>query len=799
MRPATAALALAFLMVAVAFAAAAAPARAADITGMYGGNLRMAVLAAPQWDPLSADATQQSMNALVWDTLARPEASRGEPEPWAAESWSYDAGTSSILVTPRAGLAWSTGTAITLADLQYTFSQYGFTVSVSAGHLVFAFPSGGAGRFFSEALYDPIAWNSAHVKMYSGLFYPNAANSSALLANTYYWAGRPYLDAVSLIPTTVDGAACRLLKSHNATFPWGIDFVGFPLAPTDLTDERTCSRYGGFTDGLGNPVNKSLSNPDPAKSEPFVSSVHHPGPRFLYYWMDSAGTVVPDASLRQALYLFVNKLTPAAIEPFSTPTNSLVNRLSWWFYSGPCPGADSCEVVRDAGFTTIRDPGGTPRQDTNPFPGAQALDLAGYLDRNGDGWRETPTGAPFALRIGSVAFNVDPRKTTMAGAYVDVIQRQGVNATLVVFSSWADLRTAEASHAVDMALETADTATTNPRFLETFAPLLAANDPNVTLHLALGRDATSLEARQLHYNHVTYYNALSAIVLPVLHYETLEAFDRDAFEGWVDAFGGVNNPWSFANVKLPQLGPLSIDLSAFSRTVTSGGQTTVQVVVTDANGAPVPGADVGLTLSAGSATTTGVTDANGRFSTVWTAPSVTESLDVTVTAEVTKAQYAGGTDAMTLTVHPAFRPLFVAVTVQANQLGAGNQTTVTVAVSSSGGGSGGGANVTLSVSLPGATLGAYSGTTDASGSFSTTFRASPSVRSIYRIDVSVSKAGYTPGEGTASVIVTPTPIQPSDYKTVDIVQNVPGFEALFVVAAIGAAVALLRLRRRREG
>src|SRR3989304_2429106 len=84
MRPAVAALGLALLMVAVAFALPSGSARAADLTGKYGGDLHMALLAAPSWNPLSTNPADANAHNLVWDTLARPDPTTGEPRPGGA-------------------------------------------------------------------------------------------------------------------------------------------------------------------------------------------------------------------------------------------------------------------------------------------------------------------------------------------------------------------------------------------------------------------------------------------------------------------------------------------------------------------------------------------------------------------------------------------------------------------------------------------------------------------------------------------------------------------------------------------
>src|SRR3972149_6457134 len=115
MRPAVAALGLALLMVAVAFALPEGSARAADLTGKYGGDLHMALLAAPSWNPLSTNPADANAHNLVWDTLARPDPTTGEPKPWAASGWTAGKGPGTTTRTatgpspPRRGGSRSRG------------------------------------------------------------------------------------------------------------------------------------------------------------------------------------------------------------------------------------------------------------------------------------------------------------------------------------------------------------------------------------------------------------------------------------------------------------------------------------------------------------------------------------------------------------------------------------------------------------------------------------------------------------------------------------------------------------------
>lgn len=93
--------------------------------------------------------------------------------------------------------------------------------------------------------------------------------------------------------------------------------------------------------------------------------------------------------------------------------------------------------------------------------------------------------------------------------------------------------------------------------------------------------------------------------------------------------------------------PARIELQEGPSSVTAGGKVSVTGVVYDSGDLPVPGVEVEIAASSGSIETAkAVTDANGRFSTVFTAPSAAG--EVTITAVLTASPAV--TDKITVSV-----------------------------------------------------------------------------------------------------------------------------------------------------
>src|SRR3990170_4282147 len=127
---------LAFVLVAVALLAGSipAPVGASHVGGLYGGDVRVALPAAPSLDPLQFEANR-IVQELVYESLTRLGPDQ-LPVPSLAVSWTVDSGAGTITFDLR-GAVWADGAAVTAQDVAWSFGKHlfggtasGFTVAV---------------------------------------------------------------------------------------------------------------------------------------------------------------------------------------------------------------------------------------------------------------------------------------------------------------------------------------------------------------------------------------------------------------------------------------------------------------------------------------------------------------------------------------------------------------------------------------------------------------------------------------------------------------------------------------------
>src|SRR5256712_13646534 len=151
---------------------------------------------------------------------------------------------------------------------------------------------------------------------------------------------------------------------------------------------------------------------------------------------------------------------------------------------------------------------------------------------------------------------------------------------------------------------------------------------------------------------------------------------------------------------------------------------------------------------------TGVTGSDGRFITTFTAPTIQQTQDVTIRADVGKPGYdsASGTTAITVRVIP--QRLTVMVERVSAVLDAGKTTGVTVTVTDLSGAPVPGANVTLRLDPAGVggELASTTGTTALNGTFSTTLTATVGADTTFRITAIATASGYTSSSASTSVL-----------------------------------------------
>src|SRR6266508_3458777 len=173
-----------------------------DVSALYGGSLRVAVRGALDLNPFTAtDADSWKVIPLVYDSLARVDPTTLVPVPWAAASWSIS-GTG-LSVTLRSDLRFSDGTALSAADVVYSYTEYknrgiapaDLAVSGSGTAVTLSSVSGG-GLLFGDGLTLPIVKSGTAASPVGGgpwKLQASTATSWTLAANPdHFW--RPNLD-----------------------------------------------------------------------------------------------------------------------------------------------------------------------------------------------------------------------------------------------------------------------------------------------------------------------------------------------------------------------------------------------------------------------------------------------------------------------------------------------------------------------------------------------------------------------------------------------------------------------------
>jgi len=742
----------------------AVPAKAThgDASGLYGGNLRVGVRSAISLNPFTAtNADSWNVIPLVYDSLGRIDSATLTPTPWAASSWSISGTT--LTATLRSDLKFHDGTTVGGADVVYSYNQYKTAGRVPAdlaaantGNTVTLSSASGGGLLFGRGLSLPIVkTGSVANPVGSGPWKltSSTATSWTLTANAAHFRP-PYLETVTFSVYSSTTTAATALLSGN------LDFIGWSL----LVDEPSqIINIGG--------VNKTLLND--------ATIVQNPGFRQLSFGfnMDSS-RVTSDASLRSALAVTLNPILYRQLYPSTIISRSPVIQEDVPWYN---PAVPTYQV-------TITIVGG--RSTALLTQSLQLLDNAGYLDRDGDGWRERPNGAPLALTVIGIPVTEDARTFTIQEATVDVFTRLGIRATLVSVPSATILSTLAGGN-YDVFAATLDT-TLDPGFLWDYVHssgalnIFGVVDSTLDANLSTANAALDPAARTTAVFDAQMRTMTQGFFVPVLHFNAIEAAVRGSFDGWVSMPGGVNNFWTYQMLHVAQLGPLSATLTVIPTAVKAGQTTTAIATVKDSAGAPVAGADVSFWIG-GIQVASGTTDLAGTLSKILTAPSAQGATDVQVTVQASKLGYAGATTSAWMTVASDTRPLAVSVSSSAVTIASRGQSTITVTVTS-GGSPVSGATVSVQVVGLGGSVATASGPTDAQGRFITTFTADVGPRTQFRIVATATAPGYVESSGSTTVVAEQRvgTVEPRVTAGLDTSTIIVAVLALVVIAALAA-------------
>jgi len=738
---------------------------------LYGGHITVAILASDAIDlnPVATGASSKIVHQLVYDSLMRKSADDLLPEAWLASSWAIDEVAKTITFQMRPEAKWSDGFNITPADVAANY-QPKYVVTTGPSSVTINASPVGIGRFLGEDAYLPIAKRVGDANNhFSGPFWANetAADHVILAANPNHWNGRPYLDYIRYdYYANISLAACAFIE-RNATF------IGAQLSSDDLNT-------------VNYPCNRKIVDTDNPVPQLFTSM--NPGLTVSYIGMNTAQAPLNDSTLRLAITKTVDRSGyPEKIKANSEIADSFVSPFNTYWFNVSAP---EYRVPRSVVGNVV----------TKIFDEINAeLELAGYMDWNFDGWRETPSKLPITLSL--------LRLRSETPAFVDTLENDirsiGIKVDDVPLDTYADIMTRVQNDTFSLYLGNMQ-ASQDPSFLRDYfsstqiaTGLNYFNYSSPTMDgLLNGADnAVNLAGRQKYVKDALAWIATDVPAAPILHFKALYVYDKLQYEGWVNQLGGINNFWSFYSLHAIQRGAMVVEVSALTlekNRLNAGSSTGILVSVTNESGG-LAGANVEITVSNGTMTNPiGVTDGFGSYLATYHAALVDMVTNVFITAKVTKPGHTEAVGQTAVAVYPATGKMAVVASLIPNtrNLKANEAIALTLEVTEEADSSVkvAGAFVQIAI-IPdgvGGQLSTAEGFTDATGRFTTSFSGSVSVDTTFALQIKVTKLGYEDRTMSVGLIVSKVGGTP----------QAPGPDVVILVAVVALMAFAYGARRR---
>ncbi|MFH0816494.1 MAG: ABC transporter substrate-binding protein [Methanobacteriota archaeon] len=347
-----------FLGMLAPFMAVVPEAKAAPIGGMYGGGFKIALQSEPgALNPLaSTDSETLKIIDLVYDSLARRDPATLALEPWVASSWTVDG--VNVTVALKENVLWHDGEEVTLDDVVYTYNIAGYapdcivnvTKDASAKTVTFTLDQPN-GTFLVDGLLlklVPDGFTNTSAPMGCGPYmYGSSVGNVSLTINAFddHFVGRPYLDSITYTYYTDFETAAKALLNNT------VNFLGWNL---DVTQASQNINFSGQNTNL-----LTYNNTTVARSF---------GTEFLYLGFNCKDTsLLHELPLRKAIAYCIDKASISNLDVSGSAksTNSIMSSRNTPWYNASISKLDFDLTEANA-----------------------ILDLAGYFDLNGDGWRD---------------------------------------------------------------------------------------------------------------------------------------------------------------------------------------------------------------------------------------------------------------------------------------------------------------------------------------------------------------------------------------------------------------------------
>ncbi len=717
---------LVVLMIAGSFGVLFTPANAAPLGGEYGGEVNVAILSSSALDltPTTTDVEGQKIVDLVYDSLARVMPDTLNVEPWMADSWVVNNTASTITVTLKNGIMWHDGTALVAGDIVDVYSGAAGVTSVTASddHTLVFHLSALDASFFSHVLTLPVYKVAGSDYVGSGPYTIVSSNDTVvkLAAFDDYFNGRVYLDGISVyIYGTLDTAADAYINgtADGAT----LEYIWTSLEPYQARQVI--------------PLNDTTETTLTDQGKQVITN------ELEYYYLAFNMNKAPfnNTAFRQAVAHCIDKdlIVNNVLNTYGLQGDSVIHpSMTFWYNSS------------------------VERYDYDTTLASQILSQAGFNDPDGDGWLNMPDGSPIDITIYAppgTGVGAEPERDQIGAQIHSNLLSIGINITQESLST-SDIQSHVDDNNFSLALLPQEISL-DPAYISEIYNALNNNGYTNATVAALLNDANSEmdgTARQTLVRHIQGL-ITEEVPLDVIYYlKKVQVYKDDTFKGWNAMLGGVGNFWTFTSLKADVLGDLSISITPSTVSLDAGDSTTLNIMVSNADGA-FDGATVVLSTSAGTLSETEVvTGSDGTATVTITAPtSVSGAMDINIHGKAVAFRYNPVEADAAITVHEMTPSLAVTMTTSSALLNSGDSTDVVVTVTSAGTAVFG-ATVSFTVTpSAGGMMANATGITDATGKVTTTFSADVTVDTTYTITASASMDGYSPASYSRQVIVQP--------------------------------------------
>jgi peptide/nickel transport system substrate-binding protein len=334
--------------------------------------------------PNPADGTQTMLyeKLILWNPVEG-----GEPTYWLATAHSYSDDLLSLTFELREGVLWSDGEAFNADDVVFTFD------------MIKEFPA------MDRLAILPFTESAEKIDDHTVRFNLSEVFTQADTLIGQLWIVPEHVWSEIEDPVTFTNPEPVTTGPFSELTNFSEQIYEFCRNENYWQEGKPyvdCIRFPAYT---GNdPVNLALITDEVDWAGNFIPDIQtvyvdvDPDNHFYYFWPGGAvvqlypnSTVAPfdDINLRRALSMAINYDDVVGIGMFdyTIPSNAtgLGPRYESWWNQDALAHADTLGLNR-----------------FDPDAAMAALDAAGYVDADGDGWRDLPDGTPFEFQIQSV-------------------------------------------------------------------------------------------------------------------------------------------------------------------------------------------------------------------------------------------------------------------------------------------------------------------------------------------------------------------------------------------------------------